>query len=264
NSFGDAHRSIHHRMLRNPVKKSKLKKPHPHDRQRRGLNPFELASRQMRQLVVEASPPRKRAEHQPRDQPSIGRRKIGQPPAQQNVGIAGLLVDAVQNLSRRHSRREPLVRRRARSLGGRHFRLFFAHVPNRAPASTRLPRRKSAAEILFRPAACTSSSLSRPVPHWTAGFGFRLTIVPGGSLEKASSTAARQMRTSSPPRRVRATGHGSYARVIRSICTAFAVQSIAASFFSTCAVYVAIASSCGVSTSASRAARSIASSIASA
>ena len=154
---------------------------------------------------------------------------------------------------------------RARPLGDLHFGLFFAHVPNRAPASTRLPRRKSAAEILFRPAACTSSSLSRPVPHWTTGLGFTLTIVPGGSsLEPESSIAARQSRTSSPPRRVRATGHGSYARVIRSICTALAVQSITASFFSTCAVYVAIASSCGVSTSAPRAARSIASSIASA
>ena len=67
------------------------------------------------------------------------------------------------------------------------------------PASTRLPRRKSAAEILFRPAACTSTSLSRPVPHWTTGFGFTLTIVPGEPLDAASSsTAARQMRTSSP------------------------------------------------------------------
>ena len=47
------------------------------------------------------------------------------------------------------------------------------------------------------------------------------------------------MRTSSLPRRVRATGHGSYARVIRSICAALEVQSITASFFSTCAVYVA-------------------------
>ena len=152
-------------MLRNPVEMSKLKKPHPHDRERLGLNPGELASRQMRELVIEATLPCERPQHEPRDQPAVGRREIGQPRAEQNVGVAGLLIDAIQNLDRGHPRCEAFVRARARAIGGYHFCPIFAHGPNRAPASTRLPRRKSAAEILFRPAACTSINLSRPVPH---------------------------------------------------------------------------------------------------
>ena len=148
----------------------------------------ELASGQMRELEVEASLPREGAEHQPRDQPPIGGREIGQTSTEQNVGIAGVLIDAVENLDGRHPRREALVGPRGRL----QFRVLVAHQPKRAPASIRLPRRKSAAEILLRPGACTSIRASRPIPHWTMGFGLTTHDRAGGRhVESTSSTAAR-------------------------------------------------------------------------
>src|SRR5579862_1826953 len=230
NPLGETDRGIDHSVRRNAIEKSKLKKPHPHDCQRLGLSPRKFAPGEMRQLEVQTPLPCERTQHQARDQPSVGGSKFKQPRAEQNVGIAGLLIDAIKDLDRRHPRREPFVssRRSCRCV---------RHVPNRAPTSTRLPRRKSAADILLRPGACTSTSFNRPVPHCTTGSGLTLTILPGESLLPSSfSTATRQMRTSSAPSRVRATGHGSYARVIRSICAALKVQSTTAFFFSTCEV----------------------------
>ena len=56
----------------------------------------------MRQLEVEPPLPRERPKHQPRDQASVGGSKVGQSRAEQNVGIAGFLIDAIENLNRRH------------------------------------------------------------------------------------------------------------------------------------------------------------------
>ncbi len=89
-------------MLRNPIEKSKLKKSHPHDCERLRLNPGELAPGEMRQLEVEPPLPRERPQHQARDQSSVGGSKFGQSRTEQNVGIAGFLIDAIKNLDRGH------------------------------------------------------------------------------------------------------------------------------------------------------------------
>ena len=74
------------------------------------------------------------------------------------------------------------------------------------------------------------------------------STVPGSRPGSPSASVARQILNagvSSPARYVCATGHGSNARVARSISTAGRVQSIAARDFTILGAAVARASSCG-------------------
>src|SRR5579875_408954 len=222
--FRDFHSGIDGGMRRNAIHEAKLEETETEDGADRGSKIAGRTTGELFDLVIEPALPCDRPEHETGEQAAIGGRKVVELMPQQHIREGAFLVNAPQNLDCGAAWSE------SGPIGARSRPV---HIPSRSPIAIRRPRMKSAAGIRLRPAACTSTSTSRPRPHWTIGARPRSTIVPGSAAPAPSwASAARWIISSSPRIVVRAIGHGSYARTIRSMCEASAFQSIIESRFS--------------------------------